>query len=159
MNADTMAAMGVIAGVISAVVAVATWVWQMVVHQKSGRKVHVKSTYSMPYFEHSGFHEDDFIEIAVTNQGLQPVTVTNYAVELKGRRKTENMWILRPPAWATRLPSVVEPGGIPTKLLVPVSELRKARKTKRIYFKKMVPWVELGDGRKIYSTNPVPLKD
>lgn len=69
------------------------------------------------------------------------------------------MWILRPPVWATRLPSVVETGGVPAKLLVPVSELRKARKTKRLHFKNMVPWVELSDGRKVYSTNPVPLKD
>lgn len=159
MNPDTMANIGVVAGVIAAVVAMATWVWQIAVNRSSGRKVHVKSTYTMPYFEGSGFHEDDFIEIAVTNRGGQPVTVTNYAVELKGRQKTENMWIRKPPVWATRLPSIVEPGGVPTKLLVPVSELRTARKTKRIHFKKMVPWVELGDGRKVYSTNPVPLKD
>lgn len=158
MNPETMANIGVVAGVLAVVVALATWLWQINVQRNSGRKVYVRSTYTMPIFEDSEFHEDDFIEIAVTNQGGQPVTVTNYAVELKGRQKTENMWVLRPPVWATRLPSVVEPGGLPTKLLVPVSELRKAHMTKGIDFKRMVPWVELGDGRKLYSSNAVPLK-
>ncbi|BCW12855.1 hypothetical protein NtRootA2_41370 (plasmid) [Arthrobacter sp. NtRootA2] len=158
MNPETMANIGVVAGVLAVVVALATWLWQIKVQRNSGRKVSVRSTYIMPIFEDSEFHEDDFIQIEVMNQGGQPVTVTNYAVELNGRQKTENMWVLRPPLWATRLPSVVEPGGIPTKLLVPVSELRKAHRTKGIDFKRMVPWVELGDGRKLYSSNAVPLK-
>jgi hypothetical protein len=159
MSADALAAIGVTATVVAALAAVVTLVWQMFVHRDSGRKVHVKSTYTMPYFEDSGFHDDDFIEIEVTNRGGKPVTVTNYAVGLEGRKPGANMWITRPPAWATRLPSAVEPGGVPTKLLVPVSELRKAHGSKGIPFNKMVPWVELGDGRKVYSTNPVPLKN
>lgn len=159
MSPNMLAAIGVVATVFAALVAVVAFVWQVAVHRNSGLKIHVKSTYTMPYFEDSGFHDDDFVENAVTNKGGKPVTVTNYAVGLQGKRSGANMWITRPPAWATRLPATVQPGGAPAKLLVPVSELRKARKSRDLPFNKMVPWVELGDGRKVYSTDPVPLKD
>jgi hypothetical protein len=159
MSPEALGAMGVVATVIAALVGVVTLIWQVAVHRKSGRKIDVKSTYTMPYFEDSGFHDDDFVEIAVTNTGGKPITVTNYAVGLEGKKSGDNMWITKPPAWATRLPATVEPGGAPAKFLVPVSELRKAHKFRNLPFNKMVPWVELGDGRKVYSTNPVPLKD
>lgn len=155
MNAEALTAVGVIATVVAAVVAVLTLGWQVFVHRS---RVHIKCTYTMPYFENSGFHDDDFVEIAVKNSGGRSLTVTNYAVGLNGRKPGKNMWVTRPPAWATRLPSVVDPGGVPTKLLVPVSELRKAHESLGIPFSKMVPWVELGDGRKVYSINSVPLR-
>ena len=154
MSAETLATVGVIATVVAALVAVLTLGWQVLGHR--GR-VHVKSSYTMPYFEDSGFHHDDFVEIAVNNMGGKPLTVTNYAIGLNGKKPGSNMWVTRPPAWATRLPSVIDPGGVPTKLLVPVSELRKAHESLGVPFSKMVPWVELGDGRKIYSANSVPL--
>lgn len=62
----------------------------------------------MLYFEGSVFHDDDFGVIEVTNLGSQSVTVTNYAVELRAIKKTENMWILKPPAWTFRLPSNID---------------------------------------------------
>lgn len=155
MSAEALSAVGVIATVVAALVAVLTLGWQMLVHR--GR-AHVKSTYAMPYFENPRLYPDDFVEIAVKNVGGKPLTVTNYAVGLNGRKPGSNMWVTRPPAWATRLPSVVDPGGVPTKLLVPVSELRKAHESLGVPFSKMVPWVELADGRKVYSTNSVPLR-
>lgn len=118
---------------------------------------------SLTYDTHEGpgsteFHGPDFVAVEVRNRGGKSVTVTNYGVSLGGRKPSENMFVLDRPVWATRLPAPVEPGGVPTQVLVPVPELRKAHSTRGVPFSKMVPWVELGDGRRVYSTNPVPLK-
>ncbi|RJT97037.1 hypothetical protein D6T65_15115 [Arthrobacter frigidicola] len=119
----------------------------------------VDSSYIIPVYEDPQFDGDDFIQIELKNQGDKSVTVTNYAVEMGERGFGSNMWVTRPPVWATRLPATAEPGGVPVKLLVPVPELRELRRASGIPFDKMHPWVELGDGRKVYSTNTVPMKD
>lgn len=71
---------------------------------------------------------------------------------------TETLAIMDWPPWATKLPTSVEPGGEPAQVLVPVAELRKAYQVQGIPFRKMRPWVDLGDGRRVYSKNAVPLK-
>lgn len=148
-----------LAGVVAALVAVVTLWWQITVHRNAGHKVHVKSSYIMPVYGDMQLGDEDFIQMEVTNRGGKPVTVTNYAVGIGNRKSGTNMFVLRPPLWATRLPAVAEPGGVPIQLLIPVSELKKARHAKKIPFNKMTPWVELGDGRKVYSANPIPMKD
>lgn len=87
------------------------------------------------------------------------MTVTDYGVSLGGRRPSDNMFVLDRPAWGTILPAPVEPGCVPTQVLVPVPELRiLAHSMGGIPFSKMVPWLELGDERRVSSTNSVSLK-
>ncbi|MFJ6300567.1 hypothetical protein [Pseudarthrobacter oxydans] len=148
-----------VAAVVAALAAVVTLVWQISVHKNSGHKVHVKNSYITPVYEDMHLGDDDFIQVEVMNRGGKPVTVTNYAVGMGNRKSGTNMFVLRPPVWATALPAVAEPAGVPIKLLVPVSDLQKARHSKGIPFDKMTPWVELGDGRRIYSANPIPMAD
>jgi hypothetical protein len=98
---------------------------------------------------------DDQVSVMVTNAGGAPVTVTNYGVSLD---RKENLFVLAPSALATRLPFVLEPGGTPAELMVPVDELRHLHQEKGIPFTRMRPWVDLGDGRRVYSKRTVPLK-
>jgi hypothetical protein len=57
-----------------------------------------------------------------------------------------------------QMPAVAEPGGEPVTLTVPVDQLRQAHRERGIPFRKMRPWVTLGDGRRVYSRKPVPLE-
>jgi hypothetical protein len=148
-----------LAGVIGTVVAILALVWQVAVHRNSGHRIRVQSSYIMPVFDDMEIGDEDFIQVEVTNRGGKPATVTNYAVGLGNRKKGSNMFVLRPPAWASPLPTVAEPGGAPVRLLVPVADLQKARDSKGIPFHQMTPWIQLGDGRKVYSSNSVPMKD
>jgi hypothetical protein len=70
----------------------------------------------------------------------------------------ENMFVTAPAAWSTSLPFVLEPGGKPAELLVPVDGLRQVHQERGIPFDRMRPWVDLGDGRRVYSKKTVPLK-
>lgn len=97
------------------------------------------------------------VGIEVINRGGAPVTVTNYGVSISGRRNKRNLFVTSPPAWATPLPAVVEPGGEPPRLLVPTAELRRLHEQEGIAYRRMRPWVELGDGRRVYSRQ-VPLR-
>jgi hypothetical protein len=148
-----------LAGVVAAVVAVATLVWQVSVHRGSGHRIRVKSSYIMPVFGDMEIGDEDFIQVEVVNRGGKPVTVTNYAVGMGKRKLGRNMFVLRPPAWASALPAVAEPGGAPINLLVPVDDLQKARHSKGVPFHEMTPWIQLGDGRRVYSANSIPMKD
>lgn len=136
-------------------------VWQIVTHRRSGRLVTVKSSYMIPvYGPHHApeFHDDDQVTITVSNQGGALVTVTNYGVAMGGKRSQSNLFVMELPIWATKLPVSVEPGGKLAQVVVPVVELRRAHKEHGIPFRKMRPWVDLGDGRRAYSKNAVPLK-
>ena len=86
------------------------------------------------------------------------VTVTNYGVAMSGKRTKNNLFVTERPIWATKLPVSVEPGGTPAQMLVPVAEVRRAHEEHGIPFRKMRPWVDLGDGRRAYSKNAVPMK-
>jgi hypothetical protein len=88
------------------------------------------------------------------NAGGAPVTVTNYGVSLD---RKENLFVLAPSTFATRLPFVLEPGGTPAELMVPVDHLRQVHQERGIPFSRMRPWVDLGDRRRIYSKRTVPL--
>ncbi|MCP9002075.1 hypothetical protein NFC73_20440 [Pseudarthrobacter sp. RMG13] len=161
MSTETLAIIGPLTGAVGALAAVVSLLWQVSVHRRSGPVIQVKSSYSIPVYGPDTapeFHGPDFVAVEVRNRGGKSVTVTNYGVSLGGRKPSDNMFVLDRPVWATTLPAPVEPGGVPTQVLVPVPELRKAHSTRGIPFNKMVPWVELGDGRRVYSTNPVPLK-
>lgn len=161
MDTETLAIIGAIIGAVGALAAVASLMWQMSVHRNSGRVVHVKSSYIIPVYGSNSateFHGHDYVAVEVSNRGGKPVTVTNYGVGLGGKKPADNMFVLDRPIWATQLPAAVEPGGVPTQVLVPVNELRQAHSSRGIPFQKMVPWVDLGDGRRVYSTNAVPLR-
>lgn len=86
------------------------------------------------------------------------VTAINYGVEIVPRGSQNNLSVLDRASWATQLPAQVQPGGEPTQLLVPVDDLRRAHAARGVSFKRMRPSVELGDGRRVYSQNAVPLK-
>ncbi len=122
-----------------------------------GRKVRVSSTYSIPvYAGDEPFLDDDQITISVVNKGTAPVTVTAFGVRMGNSRNAGNMFVTRPHAMSDRLPAVAEPGGTPVSVAVPVSALRDAHEQRGIAFKHMQPWVELGDGRRVFSRNPAP---
>jgi hypothetical protein len=104
------------------------------------------------------FRDDDQVAITVSNRGGAPVTVLNYGVAMGRPSKGTNMFVVERHALTRPLPAVVEPGGEPVQLTVPVDQLRQAHQERRIPFRKMRPWVDLGDGRRVYSKMPVPLK-
>lgn len=158
MTAPTIAA---IAAVVAALIAAATLAWNVTVHRRSGRRVLVESSYAIPVYgpPHAPeFRDDDRVEVTVTNRGGAPVTVTNYGVSL-GKGKETNLFVRDRPTWATPLPARVEPGGGPARLLVPVDQLRQVRRERAIPYSAMRCWVSLGDGRRVYSRNSVPLAD
>jgi hypothetical protein len=98
------------------------------------------------------------VAVKVTNAGGAPVTVTNYGVSMDGRKGQDNLFVTAPVPWSAKLPCSVEPGGKPAELLIPVYDLRHVSKERGIPFSRMRPWVDLGDGRRVYSRRPVPLK-
>lgn len=104
------------------------------------------------------FHDDDQVAITVSNRGGAPLTVTNYGVAMGGKRSKNNLFVMDRPIWATKLPATVEPGGEPAQVLVPAAELRRAHQVHGIPFRNMRPWVDLGDGRRVYSKKAVPLR-
>ncbi len=161
MSTGTLAVIGAVTGIVGALTGVASLFWQIVVHRRSGRLVLVESSYMIPVYgpPHAPeFHDDDQVAIAVSNRGGAPVTVTNYGVAMDGKRSKNNLYVMDRPVWGTTLPASVEPGGEPAQLLVPVAELRRAHQESGIPFRKMRPWVDLGDGRRVYSKKAVPLK-
>ena len=161
MSTGTLAVIGVITGVVGAMTGVVSLAWQIVTHRRSGRLVAVESSYIIPVYgpHHApAFHDDHQVAITVSNRGGAPVTVTNYGVAMGGKRSKNNLFVMEHPIWATRLPMSVEPGGEPVQVLVPVVELRRTHEEHGIPFRKMRPWVDLGDGRRAYSKNAVPLK-
>jgi hypothetical protein len=102
--------------------------------------------------------DDHQVAVKVTNAGGAPVTVTNYGVSMDGRKGQDNLFVTAPVPWSAKLPCSVEPGGKPAELLIPVYDLRHVSKERGIPFSRMRPWVDLGDGRRVYSRRPVPLK-
>jgi hypothetical protein len=158
---ETLAIIGALTGVVGALTGVISLAWQIIVHRRSGRLVSVESSYIVPVYgpPHAPeFHDDDQIAIIISNRGGAPVTVTNYGVAMGGKGSKNNLFVMDRLVWAIKLPTSVEPGGEPAQLLVPVAELRKARQEHGIPFRKMRPWVDLGDGRRVYSKKAVPLK-
>lgn len=155
MSTATLAVIGAVTGVIAAL----TGILQIIAHRKSGRVVSVESSYWIPIYgppNRPEFHDDDQVAVIVYNRGGAPVTVTNYGVALGGKRSKKNLFVVDRPSWATGLPTSVEPGGEPAHLMVPIAQLRKVQEAHGIPFRKMRPWVDLGDHRRIYSRNAVP---
>jgi hypothetical protein len=160
VSTETLAIIGTITGVAGALTGVLSLAWQVVAHRRSGRLVSVESSYMIPVYgpPHAPeFHDDDQVAIIVSNRGGAPVTVTNYGVAMGGKRSKNNLYVMERPIWAAKLPASVEPGGEPAQVVVPVLELRRAHQEHRIPFRKMRPWVDLGDGRRVYSRKAVPL--
>lgn len=161
MSSATLVIMGAMTGVIGALTGVVSLAWQIIVHRRSGRLVSVGSSYIIPVYgpRHAPeFHDDDQIAITIRNCGGASVTVINYGVSMGGKGSKNNLFVMGRPGWATKLSATVEPGGEPAQVLVPVAELRKVHEVHGIPFRKMRPWVDLGDGRRVYSKNAVPLK-
>ncbi|MEU5565480.1 hypothetical protein [Micromonospora musae] len=161
MSTESLAIIGALTGVVGALTGVLSLAWQILVHRRSGRLVSVTSAYIMPVYgpPHAPeFNDDDQVAIIVSNRGGAPVTVTNYGVAMGGKGSKKNLFVTNRPAWATRLPAAVAPGGEPAQLLVPVADLRRAHQDYGIPFRKMRPWVDLGDGRRVYSQKAVPLR-
>lgn len=161
MSTETLAIIGALTGVVGALTGVVSLAWQIIVHRRSGRLVSVESSYTIPVYgpPHAPeFHDDDQVALTVSDRGGAPVTVTNYGVAMGGKGSKDNLFVMDRPGWATELPTSVEPGGEPAQVLVPVAELRKAHQEHGIPFRKMRPWVDLGDGRRVYSKMAVPLK-
>jgi hypothetical protein len=161
VSVETLAIIGVITGVVGALTGVASLAWQVVNQRRSGRLVDVTCSYHVPVYGPPGapqFRNDDQVSIKVASVGGAPVTVTNYGVSMNGRKSGENLFVTAPVSWSTRLPFSVEPGGEPAELLVPVDALRQEHEQRRIPFHLMRPWVDLGDGRRVYSKQAVPLR-
>lgn len=158
---ETLAIIGAITGVVGALTGVASLGWQVVTQRRSGRLVDVTCSYHVPVYGPPGFQEpgdDHQVAVKVTNAGGAPVTVTNFGVSMDGMKGEDNLFVMAPVPWSTRLPFSVEPGGKPAELLVPVDELRHVHQQRGIPFTRMRPWVDLGDGRRVYSDRTVPLK-
>jgi hypothetical protein len=162
LSTEALAAVGAATGVVGALTGFAALWWQIDTHRRSGRLVSVESSYLIPVYgpQHAPeFHDDDQVAVTVSNRGGAPVTVLNYGVSMSGKtHRKQNMFVTDRPTWATRLPAVVEPGGEPVQVLIPVADLRRAHAEHGVPFRRMRPWVELGDGRKVFATRPVPLK-
>ncbi|WP_152650082.1 hypothetical protein [Demequina globuliformis] len=147
-------------GVVAALVAAATLVWQIRAHRLGGRRVKVRSVYSIPIYGVEGdnpLRGDDQVAITVTNVGGMPVVVTGFGVRMGRSRHAHNMAVNIPHEISDRLPATAEPGGVPVQVAVPVVELRRAHDQGGVRYRDMRPWVRLGDGRKVFSRNPVPL--
>jgi hypothetical protein len=158
VSVEALAVIGAVTGIVGALTGVASLGWQLVTHRSSGRLVKVTCAYSMPArigADGKPIFADDQVSVIVTNASGAPVTVTNYGVSLD---RKENLFVLAPSVFATRLPFVLEPGGTPAELMVAVDHLRQVHQERGIPFSRMRPWVELGDGRRVYSKRTVPLK-
>lgn len=161
MTTESLAVLGALTGVVGALTGVAALIWQVVAHRRAGRLVSVLPSYVIPVYgpAHAPeFHDDDQIALTVTNRGGAPVTVLNYGVAIGSRGKVANLFVVERHALTTPLPAVVEPGGQPVQLTIPVDRLRQTHRDQGTPFRKMRPWVDLGDGRRIYSKRPVPLR-
>ena len=161
MTVEALAILGALTGVVGALTGVAALVWQMITHHRAGRRVTVTSSYAIPVYgppNAPGFRGDDQVAITVTNRGGAAVTVTNYGVSTDGKRGSNSLFVVDRPPWATSLPFSVEPGGRPAELLIPVNALRRAHAEQGIAYRDMRPWVDLGDGRRMYSERAVPLE-
>ena len=160
MSVETLAIIGAVTGVVGALTGVASLGWQVVTQRRSGRLVDVTCAYHVPVYGPPGAQQlgdDHQVAVKVTNAGGSPVTVTNYGVSMDGKTSGENLFVTAPVPWSARLPCLVEPGGKPAELLVPVDELRRVHQEKGIPFDRMRPWVDLGDGRRVFSKRTVPL--
>jgi len=121
----------------------------------------VKSSYTIPvYGPHHApeFHDDDQVAVEVINKGGQPVTVLNFGVRVGRAKKSGNLFVTSPHILSARLPAAVDPGGEPARVMVPVDSLRHASREHDVPFRDMRAWVDLGDGRRVYSDNSIPLK-
>jgi hypothetical protein len=157
VSVEALAVIGAATGIVGALTGVISLGWQIVTHRRSGRLVNVNCAYAIPaQIGPNGqpIFAADQVSVMVTNAGGAPVTVTNYGVSLD---RKENLFVLAPSTFATRLPFVLEPGGTPAELMVPVDHLRQVHQERGIPFSRMRPWVDLGDGRRIYSKRTVPL--
>lgn len=71
--------------------------------------------------------------------GGAPVAVTNYGVRIKRRpwplREHGNLFVVQRPSWATPIPAVVQPGGEPVTVLVPVADLRRLHDEESVPFR------------------------
>jgi hypothetical protein len=155
VSVEALAIIGAITGVVGALTGVASLGWQVVTQRRSGRLVNVNCSYAIPAYGPPGAHQ---VAITVTNAGGAPVTVTNYGVSMDGKQRKDNVFVMAPARWSTRLPFSIEPGGTPAELLVPVDDLRLEHQERGIPFDRMRPWVDLGDGRRVFSKRAVPLK-
>lgn len=161
MSTQTLAVIGALTGVVGALTGVLSLTWQVIAHRRSGRLVSVRTSYLIPVYGPPGapeFHGDDQVAITVSNRGGAPVTVLNYGVAMGRPSKGTNMFVLDRHQLTQQLPAVVEPGGEPVQLTISVDQLRRAHQERGIPFRQMRPWVDLGDGRRIYSRKPIPLR-
>ena len=159
MTVEALAIIGAIAGLIGALTGVASLAWQAVTLRRSGRLVNVTcshntSVYGVPNAPH---RDDDQVTIKVTNTGGAPVTVTNYGVSIDGKNGRNCLIVTKPAPWSTTLPFSLEPGGQPARLSIPVDDLRDKHQQEGLPFSQMWPWVDLGDERRVYSKQAVPL--
>ena len=161
MTTELIAIVGLVTGALGTMTGIASLIWQISAHRRTGRIVSVKTSYMMPVYgpPHAPeFREDDQVAIEVTNKGGAPVTVINYGVRLGGRGSGTNLFVPdRHPA-SSVLPATVNPGGEPVQVTVPVANLRRIGAERQIPFGRMRPWVDLGDGRRVYANKSVPLK-
>lgn len=161
MSTQTLAFIGALTGVLGAVTGVLSLAWQIIALRRSGRLVSVTTSYMIPVYgpPHAPeFRDDDQVAITVSNRGGAPVTVLNYGVAMGRRSNGTNMFVVDRHPSSAKLPAVAEPGGEPVTLTVPADQLRQAHRERGIPFRSMRPWVSLGDGRKVYSRRPVPMK-
>lgn len=161
MSTQTLALIGALTGVVGAVTGALSLAWQIIAHRRSGRLVSVTTSYMIPVYgpPHAPeFRDDDQVAVTVSNRGGAPVTVLNYGVAMGRRSNGTNIFVVDRHPSTAQLPAVVEPGGEPVTLTVPVAQLRQAHRERGIPYGQMRLWVSLGDGRRVYSRRPVPLK-
>lgn len=161
MSAELFPIVGVLTGTVGALTGAASLIWQVSIHRRSGRLVSVVVSNVIPVYgpRHAPeFRDDDQVALTVINRGGAPVSVLNFGVRIGRASQARNLFVVDPHPMSTPLPAVVEPGGQPVQVTVPVNELRRAERDLGVPFRQMRPWVELGDGRRILSRKPVPLK-
>lgn len=161
MSTQTLALIGALTGGVGALTGALSLAWQIIAHRRSGRQVSVTTSYMIPVYgpPHAPeFLDDDQVAITVSNRGGAPVAVLNYGVAMGRRSNGTNIFVVDRHPSGAQLPTVAKPGGEPVTLTVPVDQLRQAQRERGIPFRKMRPWVSLGDGRRVYSRKPVPLK-
>lgn len=153
---------GIAAGIVGTLVAIVGLGWQLTKDRGTGRRVKVETSYVIPVYgpQHAPeFHDDDQVQVSVINRGDAPVSVLNFGVSMDGKtHRKRNLFVPHRHPMSAALPAVVTPGGQPVNVHIPVEDLRRIHAEHGISFKQMHPWVELGDGRKVFANKTVPLK-
>lgn len=141
--------------VLGAVTGVAALAWQVFTWRRLSHRVRVTMAYSIPVYDDGPtFRDDDQICITASNAGTSAVTVTGWAIRVKGG---QNGHVTRPYVHSAPVPHRLEPGS-EVSFYYPVGALREYHETTGYPYRKIKAWVRLATRQQIFSRKGVPLR-